>query len=144
MTQTSLFSTPPYQRHSEESRAAAKAIVDSLSKLQARVLAYVASCPYGATDEEIQHALRMNPSTQRPRRLELFKLGLIDKAPYCRRTRAGRKAAVWIVYPAQDPCTAAVAPPGPLCGVCHTVLRGKQQYFCSDECRMVWHGRRAS
>ncbi len=116
MTQALLFSTPPYQRHSEESRAAAEAIVDSLSKLQARVLAYIASCPYGATDEEIQHALRMNPSTQRPRRLELFKLGLIDKAPYCRRTRAGRKAAVWIVPTTQDPCTAAVAPPGPLCG----------------------------
>ena len=49
----------------------------------------------GATDEEIQDALQMNPSTQRPRRVELMKMGRIA-ANGTRKTKSGRLASVWI------------------------------------------------
>lgn len=49
----------------------------------------------GATDEEAQQSLRMNPSTQRPRRGELADKGLIRLAGTTRKTRTGRKANVW-------------------------------------------------
>jgi hypothetical protein len=51
----------------------------------------------GATDEEIQTALDMNPSTQRPRRVELVDQGLIQDSGRTRLTRSKRAAAVWWV-----------------------------------------------
>lgn len=51
----------------------------------------------GATDEEIQTALDMNPSTQRPRRVELVDQGLIQDSGRTRLTRSRRAAAVWWV-----------------------------------------------
>ena len=51
---------------------------------------------YGMTDEEIQDALRMNPSTQRPRRVELVEGGWIVDSQRRRRTRARRDAVVWV------------------------------------------------
>lgn len=50
----------------------------------------------GSTDEECQLALNMNPSTQRPRRVELWRSGLIV-GNGTRPTRSGRSAAVWVV-----------------------------------------------
>lgn len=44
----------------------------------------------GATDEEIQDFLSMNPSTQRPHR------GLVVDSGRTRLTRSGRKATVWV------------------------------------------------
>jgi hypothetical protein len=49
----------------------------------------------GATDEEVQIGLGMNPSTQRPRRLELEGLGKITGTSQTRRTRSGRQAIVF-------------------------------------------------
>ena len=89
----------PYQRHSETSKDAADSIVDDLPRLQKRVyerLLWLGS--YGATDEQIQIALSMNPSTQRPRRIELTNKGLVHavEGPNGKRlTRSGRKAQVW-------------------------------------------------
>jgi hypothetical protein len=51
---------------------------------------------HGATDEEIQDALGMNPSTQRPRRVELVESGHLVKSDRTRLTRARRPAVVWI------------------------------------------------
>jgi len=48
----------------------------------------------GATDEECQRELGMNPSTQRPRRGELVDAGLIVESG-TRLTASRRRAAVW-------------------------------------------------
>lgn len=49
----------------------------------------------GATDEEIQLALQMNPSTQRPRRVELVEGGWVEDSGERRFTRSRRSAVVW-------------------------------------------------
>ena len=62
-----------------------------------RVYDYIkAQGPHGATDEECQMSLGMSGNTQRPRRVELFQHGKICMAAEMRRTRAGRKANVWV------------------------------------------------
>jgi hypothetical protein len=50
----------------------------------------------GATDEEIQRGLGMEGSTERPRRVELVRAGLVCQAPVKRETQSGRAATVWI------------------------------------------------
>lgn len=65
--------------------------------LREQVYAYVLSQGiHGATDEQVQVALGMNPSTQRPRRLELVEAGRLCQSGEIRETRSGRKAVVWI------------------------------------------------
>jgi hypothetical protein len=87
---------PPYQRHSEESREAAELIEPDAESLRGIVLAYIRKCGEpGATDDEMQVALRMNPSTQRPRRIELWKADLVRATGRKRPTRSGRPAMVW-------------------------------------------------
>ena len=51
---------------------------------------------HGATDEEIQTGLDMNPSTQRPRRVELVEQGLLEDSGRTRLTRSRRSAVVWV------------------------------------------------
>lgn len=51
----------------------------------------------GRTDEELQRELEMNPSTQRPRRVELVEQGWIEDSGHRRSTRSGRSAVVWIL-----------------------------------------------
>lgn len=48
-----------------------------------------------STDEQLAEALGMNPSTVRPRRLELFDANLIVIKSKDGRTASGRKAIVW-------------------------------------------------
>lgn len=87
----------PFQSHSETSQRAAQAIDGSLNALQLEVLRYLRACgAEGATDDELQRDLAMNPSTQRPRRIELLAKGLICDAGMKRKTRSGRLATVWI------------------------------------------------
>jgi predicted transcriptional regulator len=50
---------------------------------------------YGATDEEIQKGLNLDPNTERPRRIELVKSGHVVEAGVTRKTTSGRQAAVW-------------------------------------------------
>ncbi len=87
----------PHQPHSDTSRAAAEAIVGDLGKLQKVVIDYLRTRPDGATDDEMQLAIPMNPSTQRPRRVELATLEVIEKTGERRSTSSGGKAAVWRV-----------------------------------------------
>jgi predicted ArsR family transcriptional regulator len=68
----------------------------TLNVLQRRVLELLAATPGGLTDEEMQHRLGMNPSTQRPRRIELARRGLVVEAG-TRKTASGRNASVWRV-----------------------------------------------
>jgi hypothetical protein len=84
----------PAQRKSATSVAAAREITPAGNRLRAAVLEFLRGRPAGATDEEIQTGLGMNPSTQRPRRVELVDAGLVVAAG-TRRTASGRKATVW-------------------------------------------------
>jgi hypothetical protein len=94
--QWSLFDDPPYQPHSETSREAAEAIEPDTATLRGVVLAYIRrQGQRGATDDEMQVALGMNPSTQRPRRVELWDAGFVERTNMTRITRGGRQASVW-------------------------------------------------
>lgn len=96
-TQPDLSPPPPAQRHSPTSIAAATAIEPDNASLRGRVLAYLrARGSDGATDEEMQHALGMNPSTQRPRRIELVDAGYVTDSFSKRKTQANRNAVVWV------------------------------------------------
>jgi hypothetical protein len=57
---------------------------------------------FGATDDEMQHFLNMEGSTQRPRRIKLCEDGIVvaklsDGNPVERPTRKGRMAQVWVL-----------------------------------------------
>ena len=88
-----LFAAPA-QRHSPTSVAAAEALApEVLNDGQRKVLAYLEE--HGpATDEEIIAGTGMNPSTARPRRIELVRHGLVVEAG-TRKTASGRRATVW-------------------------------------------------
>lgn len=57
---------------------------------------------HGATDEEMQQALGIDPNTQRPRRVELHEGGMIADSNKRRPTRSGRGAVVWVATPRKD------------------------------------------
>jgi hypothetical protein len=86
----------PAVQSSITSMQAADALTSSrLNALQDRVHRYLQTRgPAGATDEEIADALELNPSTARPRRIELVRLGLVVRAG-TRKTRAMRNADTW-------------------------------------------------
>lgn len=92
------FVKPPAPHNGKAtSRAAAEAIEPKAGTLRRRVLDYVrAQDAVGATDEEMQIALDMNPSTQRPRRIELESMGLIERTTQTRKTNSGRDAVVFV------------------------------------------------
>lgn len=88
---------PPFQKHSETSRAAGEAIRPKLNTLQRRVYAFIAGRgSNGATDFEIEHFLSLMGSTVRPRRRELQIAGLIKPSGMTRLTASQRKAIVWV------------------------------------------------
>lgn len=94
-----LFTAPraaPAQQHSRTSMAAADSMDgDRLNSLQRSVVAFLrARGDHGATDEEIAAGLQMNPSTARPRRIELVRRGLVVEAG-TRKTKSGRYATAW-------------------------------------------------
>jgi hypothetical protein len=92
-----FFRDPPAQRHSPTSVAAAEAIKPAASGDRVRIALWLRLCgEEGATDEEIQHGLQMNPSTQRPRRVELVRAGLVADSGRTRKTNSGCKAVVWV------------------------------------------------
>lgn len=95
--QLNLFDRPaPSQRGSQTSMAAARSIEPQAGTLRGFVLDYLrGKGALGATDEEIQVALHMNPSTQRPRRIELVAKGLVRDSQRTRPTTSGRMATVW-------------------------------------------------
>jgi hypothetical protein len=88
--------SPPAQAHSETSREAAEAIKPKVNDLHRMVLDALRGATDGLTDEEMQELIPMKPSTQRPRRIELCKLGLVRDSGRTRKTRSCRKAVVWV------------------------------------------------
>ena len=100
MSEPSLFDQPSrvtkYQPHSETSRESAKKIESNAKTLRGEVLRFLTERPgAGATDEEIQLGLGLNPSTQRPRRIELVERGVVRDSGLKRSTKSGRRAVVW-------------------------------------------------
>lgn len=79
----------------ETSVAAAEAMTRPAAKLRQALLEFIRKSFIGSTDEEAQLCLGMNPSTQRPRRVELVTMGLVRDSGRTRPTRSGRKAIVW-------------------------------------------------
>ena len=87
----------PAQSHSETSVAAAELIEPHAGSLRAQVLDCIRKfSPLGITDDGIQQALGMNPSTQRPRRIELVAAGLVADSGRTRNTISGRQATIWV------------------------------------------------
>jgi hypothetical protein len=82
----------------QTSRAAKASLTpEVLNAMQRRVYEFIRDQgDTGATDEECQRALAMNPSSQRPRRGELAEGGLIVEGG-TRPTASKRKATVWRV-----------------------------------------------
>ena len=85
---------PPRVANSETSREAADSVAESAGTLRAKVLAYLKTNG-PQTDEELQLALRMNPSTERPRRIELVRCGLVRDSGRRATTNSGRSAVLW-------------------------------------------------
>jgi len=97
LTEQAAVESAPYQSHSLESKDAAESILPAAGTLRRRVYDFIAMCgKFGATDEEVQTALSMNPSTQRPRRIELAQARCIVANGH-RKTKSGRNATVWRV-----------------------------------------------
>lgn len=87
---------PPYVAASDTSAAAAASMIPSAGSLRATVLRYVVeSGGHGATDAEIQEALKLDGNTQRPRRCELVSGGYVIRTDRQRKTSAGRWAFVY-------------------------------------------------
>ena len=88
---------PPHQRHSDTSYEAALRILGTAQTKRGRVYRYIRDRKQlGATDEEIQFTLNMDPNTERPRRRELQIGKFIVDSGDRRLTRSGRKAVVWV------------------------------------------------
>jgi hypothetical protein len=80
--------------HPSTSRAAARSLRSGSAR--ARVFEAICAAPNGLTDEEIQARLGMNPSTQRPRRVELVEDERIRDSGQRRPTASGSLAIVWV------------------------------------------------
>jgi hypothetical protein len=94
---------PPYQRHSETSKAAASAIHPKTETLRAKVhIAILNSGQYGRTDLEIESQLGIGGSTVRPRRRELQMSGHVKDSGCRRKTASGRYAVVWVATNPND------------------------------------------
>ena len=89
----------PSVARSATSRAAAALINHAaMSDAHRRILELLRATPAGLTDEEMQRRLDMNPSTQRPRRVELVRHGLVVEDG-TRKAASGRAASVWKIKP---------------------------------------------
>lgn len=96
MRQMSFADQPPYV-HQETSVEAAEAIKPTAGSLRAAVYEKLLDAGSdGLTDQQLQRALRLDPSTERPRRIELVDAGLVRDSGHKRLTLSGRRAIVWV------------------------------------------------
>lgn len=92
------FKSPPHVRGSATSKAAAERIAPKAGTKRAKVLECLKKVgTLGLTDEQMQYWLKMPANTQRPRRVELVKAGLIKDSGRTRPTLGGDQAVVWVV-----------------------------------------------
>ena len=91
------FAEQPPSVYGDTSEGAAEAIKPSAARLRTRVYERLVLAGWaGMTDQELQDVLHMDPSTERPRRVELVKMGSVIDSGRKRRTAAGRPAVVWM------------------------------------------------
>jgi hypothetical protein len=90
--------TLPYQPHSETSRQAAEDAVALVPNARQRVFNLIHQSN-GLTDEEVCDRLSMNPSTERPRRIELERAGLVRDSGNQRPNLSGSLAVIWVGVP---------------------------------------------
>jgi hypothetical protein len=83
--------------HPSTSHAAAAHVLGRSGSMRRRVFALLTEHPEGLTDEQIQQWLEMNPSSERPRRVELVDAGLVQASGRQRRISSGLLATVWVV-----------------------------------------------
>lgn len=68
-----------------------------MKSIQQEVEKYLKNVSYiGASDEEIQRALKLSPQSEVPRRRELVKLGRVVDSGSRSRSKSGRTVIVWI------------------------------------------------
>lgn len=78
------------------SAAAAVAAKPMIGRQRKKILQFLISlADHGATDVEIQDELSINGNSERPRRRELERLGLVADSGRVRLTPSGRSAVVW-------------------------------------------------
>lgn len=83
--------------HRDTAQQTARAARPFSGTARGRVLACIASSPGGMTDGEVCEALRMNPSTERPRRVECAREGWIEPLDITRPSAYGHPMQVWTV-----------------------------------------------
>lgn len=81
----------------------------TLQTIREEIFSEIKDNEAGLTDEEIQLNLGFSGNTERPRRGELVKQGLI-RASGTRVTQAGRQATVWVANDVATPPQANVSP----------------------------------
>ncbi len=96
---TPLFmapTTPPSNGTATSDEAAHSLSEETLNEQHRAILnALWRHRDHGLTDEELQDATGINPSSERPRRGELVEGGLVVVTALTRRTKSGRNANVW-------------------------------------------------
>lgn len=87
--------TLPFVKGSATSQEAAESVTKkTVVRDRARIVAALKS--YGAlTDEEIQTRTGLSGNTERPRRVELVRQGVVIATEMQRRTASGRWATAW-------------------------------------------------
>jgi hypothetical protein len=81
----------------DTSAAAKAAIRPSAATMRQRILQRIVAAGIdGCTDDELQHELDIQGSTERPRRQELQQAVLITQSGEVRKTASGRSAVVWV------------------------------------------------
>ena len=95
LEQTTFAQQPP-SVHGDTSESAAEAIKPHRASQWRRIHERLILAGWeGMTDQEIQRATGLDPSTERPRRGELVDAGLVYDSGRKRRTVSGRRAIVW-------------------------------------------------
>lgn len=87
---------PKFVHPSQTSQDAAREIKPKVGPLRDRVLELLKT--QALTDESIAFHLQLNPSTARPRRIELVEMGLVESAGTAQ-TASGRQAQLWRATP---------------------------------------------
>jgi len=91
-----MASRMPHVAGSATSADAAEAMEPRAGTMRARVLAAIRAAGWrGMTDEELIASTGLNPSTARPRRVELADAGIIVPSG-TRAVRSGLQAVVWV------------------------------------------------
>ena len=79
----------------DTSHAALRSVRKCAPDMRAKILGALRASPAPLTDEELQEVTGLNPSSERPRRIELVEAGEVVAAPVVKLTKSGRKAQAW-------------------------------------------------